>query len=98
MTLAKPSPGEREATRRAPREDGTGFRPAFPVIDSKLAAPPIRTGMVKRQRLLRQLIDSNPGVVSLVAPPGYGKTTLLAQWATAQKAPVAWLTIDEQDN
>jgi LuxR family maltose regulon positive regulatory protein len=54
--------------------------------------------MVKRERLLRTLLDSNPGVVSLVAPPGYGKTTLLAQWAAAQKTPVAWLTIDDLDN
>ncbi|HSJ44638.1 MAG TPA: LuxR C-terminal-related transcriptional regulator [Euzebyales bacterium] len=35
----------------------------------------------------------------VVAPAGWGKTTLLAQWATnAATEPVAWLTLDEADN
>ena len=37
-------------------------------------------------------------VVSIVAPPGYGKTTLLAQWATDGPRQAAWLTIDAFDN
>src|SRR4051794_1714186 len=97
MTLAKPTAGARE-TRGTPRGGDAPFRPAFPVIESKLKAPAVRPGMVKRDRLLRQLLEAKPGVVSLVAPPGYGKTTLLAQWASAQRGPVAWLTVDEQDN
>lgn len=40
-------------------------------------------------------------VVSLVAPAGHGKTSLMAQWMTAlrQKAcACAWLTLDDSDN
>jgi len=37
-------------------------------------------------------------VVSVVASAGYGKTTLLAQWATAERRSVAWLTLDDLDN
>ena len=37
-------------------------------------------------------------VISIAAPPGYGKTTLLAQWAHMNHRPVAWLTIDAADN
>ena len=37
-------------------------------------------------------------VISVAAPPGYGKTTLLAQWARTTDRPVAWLTIDAADN
>ena len=37
-------------------------------------------------------------VVSIVAPPGYGKSSLLVQWATEGSAPVAWLTADDSDN
>ncbi len=32
------------------------------------------------------------------APAGYGKTTLLTQWAAADERPFAWLTITEGDN
>ena len=37
-------------------------------------------------------------VVSIVAPPGYGKTILLADWASRERRPVAWLTLDDYDN
>jgi LuxR family transcriptional regulator, maltose regulon positive regulatory protein len=37
-------------------------------------------------------------VVAVSAPPGYGKTTLLAQWADHDPRPFAWLTIDQHDN
>ena len=36
-------------------------------------------------------------MISIVAPPGYGKTSLLAQWATESSGPVAWLTADDSD-
>lgn len=39
--------------------------------------------------------------IAIVAPPGFGKTTLLAQWRRrwlAQGASVAWLTVDRQDD
>jgi LuxR family maltose regulon positive regulatory protein len=34
----------------------------------------------------------------VVAPPGYGKTTLLAQWAERVGARVAWVSCDDGDN
>lgn len=37
-------------------------------------------------------------LVRVSAGPGWGKTTLLAQWATAAERPFAWVTIDELDN
>ena len=33
-----------------------------------------------------------------MAPPGYGKTSLLVQWATEDSRPVAWLTADDSDS
>ena len=33
-----------------------------------------------------------------MAPPGYGKTSLLVQWATEGPGPVAWLTADDSDS
>src|SRR5579875_1422842 len=43
------------------------------------------------------LEDSRP-VVSVVAPPGYGKTTLLSQWAERGGKAFAWVSVDERDN
>ncbi len=37
-------------------------------------------------------------MVTLVAPPGYGKTTVLAQWSASQVRPVAWVSLDKEDN
>jgi LuxR family maltose regulon positive regulatory protein len=47
------------------------------------------------ERLTRD--DSRP-IVSVVAPPGYGKTTLLSYWAGRNSRPFAWVSVDEQDN
>ena len=52
-----------------------------------------RTGLV--ERLLAA--DTVP-VVGVVAPAGYGKTTLLAQWAQRTAHRVGWVSVDRRDN
>ncbi len=42
--------------------------------------------------------DVTRPIVSVVAPAGYGKTTLLVQWAERSGQAVAWVSLDEQDN
>ena len=78
-------------------EDGSG-----PVlIATKLRPPTVRDQVVPRERLLERLRTGSGLALSLVAcPAGYGKTTLLAAWhqAEAARKPVAWLTLDEDDN
>ena len=55
--------------------------------------------MVRRSALVRQLTGSGVFPVMLLnAPAGYGKTTVLAQWAAADPRPFAWLTVDEERN
>ena len=67
------------------------------LLESKLAVPPpgavSRTALVNRLRAL-----AGTPVVSIVAPAGYGKTTLCAQWARRDGRPCAWLTVDDRDN
>jgi LuxR family maltose regulon positive regulatory protein len=79
-------------TRRAA---SAGFEP----IGSKLRLPPTRPGTIARSSLVGRLTrDDLRPIVSLVAPSGYGKTTLLSQWAERSGQAFAWVSIDEQDN
>ena len=69
------------------------------MIESKLHPPWLRPGMVARPALVERLLAAPAGsVVWVVAPPGYGKTTLLAQWAQAKGDRVGWLAVDPHDN
>jgi LuxR family transcriptional regulator, maltose regulon positive regulatory protein len=87
-------------TRRATRKGARGravSRPGFEVTEAKLFRPPIRPGIVRRTVLVDRLRASNASVVSMTAPAGYGKTTLLAEWAERDRRPFAWVSIDEAD-
>jgi LuxR family maltose regulon positive regulatory protein len=44
------------------------------------------------------MLGANEPVIAVVAPPGYGKTTVLAQWAERVEPPVAWVSCDPLDN
>ena len=57
-----------------------GGRPVFDLLSSKLRPPLMRPGTVVRSSLIEQLAKGNAyPIVSVVAPGGYGKTTLLSQ-------------------
>lgn len=57
---------------------------------SKLRRPALRAGMVHRSSLIGRLEASDARIVSVVAPAGYGKTTLLSQWAERDGRDLAW--------
>ena len=66
--------------------------PGFALLESKLRRPAGRPGIMARPALVERLSsDVTPGVISVVAPAGYGKTTLLAQWAESWQQRVAWV-------
>ena len=72
---------------------------AFNLVASKLRRPLIRPGTVYRSSLIDRLARDEPRpVVSVVAPAGYGKTTLLSQWAERNGLAFAWVSVDEADN
>src|SRR3954451_19609094 len=51
-------------------------------------------GLVVRTRLLRVFDSGSRTLIgALVAPSGYGKTTLLRQWVSQEARPVAWLAL-----
>jgi len=54
---------------------------------------------IHRPRLTRPLTETTGlPLVTLVAPAGYGKTTLLCDWADRDERPFAWVTLDAEDN
>jgi ATP/maltotriose-dependent transcriptional regulator MalT len=85
----------RQRDGRSQRAAGSAFVPVAP----KLHRPLIRPGTVRRSSLIERLARSGPcPVVSVVAPAGYGKTTLLSQWAERNGPAFAWVSVDEADN
>jgi LuxR family transcriptional regulator, maltose regulon positive regulatory protein len=87
--------GVREPSGR--RHDAA--RPGFDLMTSKLRRPAMRAGTVSRHSLVGRLTaDGAPPIVSVVAPSGYGKTTLLAQWAGHNGQTFAWVSLDDRDN
>lgn len=71
----------------------------FSILEWKLTPPFDSRGAVPRMALLDWLeAAGTTPVVAVTAPAGYGKTTLLAQWARRDPRPFAWLSVDERDN
>ena len=59
----------------------------------------LRPGTIRRSSLIKRLEGGDSGpVVSMVAPAGYGKTTLLSQWAESSGQAFAWVSVEELDN
>src|SRR5690242_16012369 len=71
-------------TRPAGRGPAPSETTALPYdhLAAKVRVPAARPGAVGRSRLVNRLRAAGPvPVAMIVAPAGYGKTTLLAEWA-----------------
>jgi LuxR family transcriptional regulator, maltose regulon positive regulatory protein len=74
-------------------------RLGWDLVASKVRRPLVRPGTVRRSLLVERLrAGASCPIVSVVAPPGYGKTTLLSQWAERNDQSFAWVSVDEADN
>ncbi len=85
---------------------------ATPLLKTKLQVPVLPSHYVKRGRLIDQLVlRPETGFILVTAPPGFGKSTLIADWCrsmvrdsgcvggTDNATPLtAWISIDERDN
>jgi LuxR family maltose regulon positive regulatory protein len=69
------------------------------LLATKLHVPQPRAGVLTRPRLLDRLARGMAQELTLVcAPAGFGKTSLLGDWARRARRPVAWLSLDAGDN
>ena len=74
------------------------FKASFELVEAKLHPPWARPGIVPRTELVDRLVAAQPRLICAVAPPGYGKTTLLVQWAQRNPRRVGWISVDHHDN
>lgn len=72
--------------------------PELPVLSTKLYIPQPRTRLVSRPRLIERLKAGIGRKLTLIsASAGFGKTTLISEWAAGCERPVAWVSLDERD-
>src|SRR3954453_5280248 len=70
----------------------------FDLAEFKLGARLVGAGTVAKADVIARLCTSLSPFVTVVAPVGYGKTTLLARWAGADPRPFAWVALDDRDD
>jgi LuxR family transcriptional regulator, maltose regulon positive regulatory protein len=80
----------------------TSRRPPRPVLlETKFYAPALRERLIARNELVVMLADGANGrrLTLISAPPGFGKTTLIAHWAeSGLTGEFAWLTLEPGDD
>lgn len=76
------------------------------IIDNRLSAsarsrtitPVIPPNFLSRARLFPLFQSHTPGATLVVAPAGYGKTNLVAEWVAQDHRPTFWYLVDPQDS
>jgi LuxR family transcriptional regulator, maltose regulon positive regulatory protein len=91
------APAAQDRPRVARPEGSRGRLPGL--LRTKLSVPPARPDRVRRERLA-ELIErtSSCGLAVVSAPAGFGKSTMLSDWASRAGVPVAWISLDAGDN
>lgn len=90
------SPVTSLSQRAIPGEGAAGLGEVL-VPDSKVRRPRRRTGTLIRSDLITRLGDPEHDVILVLAPAGFGKTTVVSQWVDASHVPVAWVTSSASD-
>jgi LuxR family maltose regulon positive regulatory protein len=76
--------------------------PDSPLVLTKLRVPTVRPRLIPRSRLVECLsLDTRANLTLVVAPAGYGKSTLLAEWAQSLRQngqAIAWYALDSSDD
>jgi len=76
--------------------------PSIKLLTTKLSIPSAHLHMVPRPRLTQRMHAATQGPLTLlIAPAGWGKTTLLHTWYTDPSRstwPLAWVSLDAGDN
>ena len=102
MSEADPGTRSGNAEGFSPEVDGrVGDKRPLPwLLREKIAVPDRVAGYLDRAGLVERSMPTRRRLTVLLAPGGFGKTTLLAECCRrlrADRVPVAWVSLDEQD-
>ena len=64
---------------------------------SRTLVPTLPTNFISRKHLYSLFSEKRPGATLLVAPAGYGKSSLVAEWAQQSGSKVIWTQLNKQD-
>ncbi len=96
LTLAGTRPDTRPAAPPTPAIPGASNRFDTSILSiTKINGPLLPPHLILRPRLTSQI---HTPISLICAPSGFGKSTLLNEWRKSCGFPVAWLSLDEQDN
>lgn len=93
-------------TARSTTAHAVGYRPdltdgpardRLAVLPTKLQPPYQRSGIIVRPRVVDRLRAATSPVVAIIAPAGYGKSTVLSQLDATDGRRLAWLSADARD-
>jgi ATP/maltotriose-dependent transcriptional regulator MalT len=70
-----------------------------PSVDrSRLVPPAIPASSISRKHLFHLFETDLPGVTVVAAPAGFGKSSLVSQWAQSVERPTVWFSVNPQDS
>jgi LuxR family maltose regulon positive regulatory protein len=84
-----------------PSDRSSSERTILPILKTKLYIPRPHRQIVARSTLTDRIdesIRSNHRLILISAPAGFGKSTLLSEWAAQTHSDVSWYSLDEGDN
>jgi len=65
---------------------------------ARIASPHVNENFIVRSHLLQELNNPAPQITYVIAPSGYGKSSLAAQWAAQHPETTAWYTASANDS
>jgi ATP/maltotriose-dependent transcriptional regulator MalT len=73
------------------------FEIASGITLSRTLIPVLPPNFLTRKHLFPLLENPSPSTTVVLAPTGYGKTSLVAEWAQSKRDHVIWVTLAESD-
>jgi LuxR family maltose regulon positive regulatory protein len=89
-----------DKSHRSQATKGRGGDMDSTLLATQVRIPPTTRRLVCRSGLVDTIQAAIPAykLILLSAPAGYGKTTLLSEWARERQYDVAWISIGEESN